>query len=73
MTENQEKETRKLLQFCGLEWEQQCLYFHKTKRVVRTASAAQVRKKMYKGSSEAWRKYDEYLQPLIVKLGMTNH
>jgi len=69
LTENQDQETRRLLEFCNLEWEEQCLYFHKTKRAVKTASAAQVRKKMYKGSSEAWRKYEEHLQPLINGLG----
>jgi hypothetical protein len=69
LTENQEGETRKLLQFCDLEWEEQCLDFHKTKRAVKTASNVQVRKKMYKGSSEAWRKYEKYLQPMINELG----
>ena len=69
LTENQEGETRKLLQFCDLEWEEQCLDFHKTKRTVITSSNVQVRKKMYKGSSEAWRKYQKHLQPLINELG----
>ena len=36
LTENQEEETHKLLQFCDLEWEEQCLDFHKTKRTVKT-------------------------------------
>lgn len=65
LTKNQEEETRKLLYFCDLEWEKECLDFHETKRAVTTASTVQIRKKMYKGSSEAWRKYEEYLQPLI--------
>ena len=65
LTENQEEETRKLLSFCDLEWEHQCLDFHRTKRAVRTTSAVQVRKKMYTGSSEAWRKYADHLQPLL--------
>ncbi len=65
LTENQEEETHKLLSFCDLKWEAQCLDFHKTKRQVRTASSAQVRKKMYTGSSEAWRKYEKHLQPLV--------
>ena len=69
LTENQEQETHSLLAFCNLEWEEQCLDFHETKRAVKTASAAQVREKMYKGSSEAWRKYEEHLQPLIKGLG----
>ena len=65
LTENQEEETSKLLRFCNLEWEPRCLDFHKTKRAVHTASAAQVRKKMYQGSSDAWREFETYLQPLI--------
>ena len=69
LTENQEDETRKLLQFCDLEWEERCLDFHNTKRAVKTASNVQVRTKMYKGSSEAWRKYEKHLQPLINELG----
>jgi hypothetical protein len=68
LTENQEEETRELLEFCSLEWEKQCLGFHKTKRAVGTASAAQVRQKMYTGSSEAWRKYENHLQPLMKAL-----
>ena len=68
LTVNQEEETRGLLEFCGLEWDEKCLDFHKTKRVVATASAAQVREKMYTDSSEAWRKYENHLQPLIKAL-----
>ena len=69
LTENQEEETSRLLAFCDLDWEQQCVDFHKTKRIVKTASAAQVRTKMYQGSSEEWRKYEKHLQPLIDSLG----
>ena len=68
LTENQKTETRKLLAFCGLEWEKQCLDFHETERQVRTVSAAQVRNRMYTGSSDAWRKYEHRLQPLIAGL-----
>ena len=69
LTERQEEETHKLLGFCNLEWETQCIDFHKTKRAVKTASAAQVRKKMYTGSSEAWRRFEVQLQPMIRELG----
>jgi tetratricopeptide (TPR) repeat protein len=68
LTEKQEEETRKLLEFCDLEWEDQCLDFHKAKRAVRTSSAAQVRKEIYRGSSEAWKKYEQHLQPLVDRL-----
>ncbi len=69
LTENQEQETRELLTYCDLHWEKQCLDFHRTKRTVQTMSAAQIRKKMYQGSSEAWRNYAVHLQPLIKVLG----
>ncbi|MDC0470940.1 sulfotransferase [Candidatus Pseudothioglobus singularis] len=65
LTTNQEEETRKLLEYCDLDWDENCLNFHSNKRAVKTASALQVRKKMYQGSSEAWKKYEAYLQPLI--------
>ena len=68
LTENQEEETRKLLHQCGLSWDQACLDFHKTERTVRSASSVQVRKEMYAGSSEAWRKYEQHLTPLIESL-----
>ncbi len=64
LTENQEDETRRLLEYVGLPWEDGCLEFHTTRRVVQTSSASQVREGMYQGSSEAWRKYEEYLGPL---------
>ena len=68
LTTNQEEETRKLLKYCELEWDENCLNFHASKRAVKTASAIQVRHKMYQGSSEAWKKHEEYLQPLIKAL-----
>ena len=65
LTTNQEIETRNLLKYCELEWDENCLNFHKNKTAVKTTSSMQVRKKMYQGSSEAWKKYESYLQPLI--------
>lgn len=65
LTENQEQETRKLLLYCGLDWEDQCLEFHKTKRAVRTQSDRQVRRSMYRGSSDVWRRYEAYIQPML--------
>lgn len=65
LTEHQEEETRKLLDYVGLDWEDQCLEFHETKRTVRTASATQVRQKMYQGSSEEWRNYEKHLEPMV--------
>jgi tetratricopeptide (TPR) repeat protein len=68
LTTNQEKETRKLLKYCELEWDDNCLKFHKNKRAVKTASTLQVRKKIYKNSSDAWKKYESHLGPLIIPL-----
>ena len=68
LTTNQKEETRKLLEYCELDWDENCLNFHTSKRVVKTASALQVRQKMYQGSSEAWKKHKAYLQPLIKAL-----
>ena len=65
LTTNQEEETKKLLEYCELDWDENCLNFHTNKRAVKTTSSMQVRQKMYKGSSEVWKKYETYLQPLI--------
>lgn len=65
MVEHQEQETRRLLDYCGLPWDDRCLDFHKTERQVKTASASQVRKPMYTSSSGKWKKYEKYLGPLI--------
>ena len=69
LTTNQEDETKKLLEYCELDWDEKCLKFHTNKRAVRTASSLQVKEKMYQGSSEAWMKYESYLKPLIKALG----
>lgn len=72
LTENQEVESRKLVAAAGLDWSPACLEFHKSDRIVQTASNAQVRQKMYTGSSEAWRQYEPHLGPLLDALdGMT--
>jgi tetratricopeptide (TPR) repeat protein len=68
LTTNQEEETRGLLKYCDLNWDENCLNFHTNKRAVKTASALQVRQKMYQGSSEAWKKYEVHLKPLIKAL-----
>ncbi len=65
MVDDQEGETRKLLDFLGLEWDDSCLEFHKTKRQVSTSSFAQVREPVYRTSVQRWKKYTPYLQPLL--------
>ena len=61
---NQEESSRRLVQYCGLDWEQRCLEFHKNESVAATASAAQVRKKIYNTSVNRWRDYQQELKPL---------
>ncbi|HIL86459.1 MAG TPA: sulfotransferase family protein [Candidatus Marinimicrobia bacterium] len=68
LTINQEEETRKLLEYCELDWDENCLNFHTNKRAVKTISTLQVRQKMYQGSSKAWKKYEVHLKPLIKNL-----
>tara|TARA_B100000963_G_scaffold324397_1_gene309883 strand:- start:1293 stop:3095 length:1803 start_codon:yes stop_codon:yes gene_type:complete len=61
LTQDQEQETKQLIKYLGLTWENRCLSPQENKRSVMTASQQQVRKKVYKGSSKAWRKYKSYL------------
>ena len=68
LTSDHKKETEKLLKYCSLDWDEDCLNFHKNKRAVETASASQVRKKIYQGSSEEWKKYKPYLKILTDNL-----
>ena len=62
---NKEEETRKLIDFCGLTWNDTCLDSHKTERIIRTASISQVREPVYTSSIERWRKYKTHLTPLL--------
>jgi len=61
LTEDQEPETRRLIGYLGLNWQDTCLAPQKNNRFVKTASQQQVRQKVYKGSSQAWRKYESCL------------
>ena len=61
-------EIRSLIGYLGLDWENACLSPHENKRSVRTASQQQVRTKFYQGSSNAWRKYEQYLGGIFDKL-----
>ena len=69
IVKDQEGQARKLIEYCGLEWNDACLDFHKTKRSVRTASLTQVRQPIYNSSVERWRSYEKFLGPLLDVLG----
>ncbi|MGB0937521.1 MAG: sulfotransferase [Colwellia sp.] len=59
-----EKQVRRILDFCGLEFEQSCLDFHKTQRNIKTPSSEQVRQPIYKSATEQWRHFEDHLMPL---------
>ena len=61
---NQKKETKKLLDYCNLKWENKCMNFHKTIRPVRTSSDHQIRKKIYPNSINRWKIYKKELKKL---------
>ncbi len=60
--------SRELVDWCGLEWDPACLEFHKTRRAVRTASAAQVRRPIYSNSIGRWKNYERALAGLFAEL-----
>jgi hypothetical protein len=64
LTSDFEPQARRLIDYCGLEWDDACLKFHENKRAVRTASLAQVRKPIYTSSVSFWQNYERQLKPL---------
>lgn len=64
-TEDPESGTRDLLAWCRLAWSDRCLDFHRSSRPVKTASAEQVRRAVYRGSSEAWRRFAPYITAML--------
>ncbi len=69
LTADQEDVSRRLIAFCGLDWDERCLRFNETARPVRTASTLQVRQPMYRSAVGRWKRYAAHLQPLIEALG----
>ena len=65
LVNEQEVISKALINYCGLQWEEQILEFHKLERRVKTASVGQVRNKMYKSSAQKWLNYEELLKPMI--------
>jgi tetratricopeptide (TPR) repeat protein len=64
-----EGQARRLIDYCGLPWDDRCLTFHRTSRAVKTASAVQVRKPLFRSSLQRWRKYEADIAPLLRELG----
>jgi tetratricopeptide (TPR) repeat protein len=69
MIDDTEAEIRRLLDYCQLPFEEACLRFHENSRPVRTPSAQQVRKPIFRDSIEQWRHYDKWLEPMQAALG----
>jgi predicted Zn-dependent protease len=69
MIQDQEAETRALLAYVGLPFEDACLRFHETRRAVRTASSEQVRQPIFREGLDQWRRFDPWLGPLKQALG----
>ena len=67
ITINQEEETRKLIKYLDLNWEEACLSPQDNKKNVSTASAMQIRKKIYRGSSEKWKKFKPFLNDVFLR------
>lgn len=64
-----EGQARRMIDYCGLDWDEACLDFHKNDRAVKTLSTAQVRQPIYSSSVGAWRRYEADLKPLLDALG----
>ena len=60
---------RRILEFCGLEFEPACVEFHKTQRSIRTASSEQVRRPIFREGLDQWKNYEQWLGPLKDALG----
>ena len=59
-----ENQVHRILEYCGLPWEDSCLNFYDTDRPIRTTSSEQVRQPIYSGSMHRWRNYDQHLDEL---------
>jgi hypothetical protein len=68
LTEAQEAETRRLLEFCNLPWDDRCLNFNQTNRPVMTLSSAQVRQGLYSGVDKKTMHYRHHLGEMISEL-----
>ena len=69
VVEDLEGNVRRILNFCGLEFEPECIEFHKTERSVRTASSEQVRQPIFREGLDQWTNFEPWLEPLKEALG----
>jgi hypothetical protein len=69
MVVDTELEVRRLLEYCGLSFDERCLRFFENERAVRTASSEQVRQPIYRDAVDHWHHYEPWLEPLKRALG----
>jgi tetratricopeptide (TPR) repeat protein len=69
MVDDTEREVRRLLDYCGLPFDERCLRFYENDRAVRTASSEQVRRPIYRDGVDHWQHYESWLEPLKQALG----
>jgi hypothetical protein len=69
MIEDTEIEVRRILDYCGLPFENGCLRFYENERPVRTASSEQVRQPIFREGMDQWRHFERWLGPLKEALG----
>jgi predicted Zn-dependent protease len=69
MVAEPEVQVRRLLAYCGLDFEERCLFFYQNDRAVRTASSEQVRRPIFKDGVDQWRNFEPWLAPLKEALG----
>jgi tetratricopeptide (TPR) repeat protein len=68
LVDNLEEQARRMLDYCGLPWDDRCLSFYETNRPVATLSNVQIRQPVYRTSLARWRRYEDYIQPLLAEL-----
>lgn len=68
LVNNLEGVARRIIAHCRLDWDARCLDFHRTNRPIVTASATQVRRPIYRDSVGRWRRYTDFLGPLLAEL-----
>jgi hypothetical protein len=68
LVSNFEQDARRIVSHCGLEWDDACLDFHKTERLVRSETPVQVRQPIYRTAIGRWQRYADHLQPLLHEL-----
>ncbi|MDE2184878.1 MAG: sulfotransferase [Alphaproteobacteria bacterium] len=69
LVEDFERQSRRVLDYCGLEWDDRCLQFHKTDRPIYTVSVSQVRQPLFHSSIGRWQRYERQLAPLLEMIG----